>query len=201
VVDHPSEWTTDRILWTITPIQLPGWSIIFQSTHTRKLTLRHLVLKFLLQRINKNESIVLTNLVIGLPEDEYEILILILSNQDKTQKHLKEILEQIVEHNFLGITDPYRDFKAFVPELHIFKIWTQRAMIAPKRYIGVGYNDHGTLSTAPSWKDQLTDHEDETPRLSVMHFSLKVIFGLDLYRNSPFKGSFRLTSSNKSETG
>jgi hypothetical protein len=73
--------------------------------------------------------------------------------------------------------------------------------VPPKRYIGVGYNDHGTLSTAPSWKDQQTDHGDVTPRLAVMLFSLRMIFDDPLYRIPPSGSNIRLKSSKQSETG
>lgn len=195
VVEHPSGWSTERILWTVTPVRLPGWSIIFQSTHTRKLTLRHLLLKLILLRINKNEAVVLTNLVVALPQEDYEIFELILSNQNKIQELQKELLQLICEHNFLGITDPKRDYWSFCPEMFVFKMWTLQTMLPPKRYIGIGYNDHGTLSTAPSWKDQLTSDGEEIPRLSVLHFSLKQLFGLPLYRISSLRGTIRLTSS------
>lgn len=201
VVEHPSGWTTERILWIVTPLRLPGWSILFQSTHTRESTLKHLLLKLLLQRINKNESQVFTMLVVALPEEQYEILELILSNQSKIQKVLTRLLQLLVQYKFLGITDPEREFKSYVPEMFIFKMWTLETRVPPKRYIGVGYNDHGTLSTAPSWKDQQTDHGEVSPRLSVMLFSLRMIFNDPLYRIPPSGSHIRLTSSKQSETG
>jgi hypothetical protein len=195
VVDHPSEWTTERILWTVTPIRLPGWSVIYQSTHTREQTLKHLLLKLILQEINKNEAEVLTMLVVALHPSDYEIMLLILSNQNKIQG-LRSVLQQwLDDYHFLGIVDSKREFKSFCPEMFIFKMWTLEARLPPKRYIGIGYNDHGTLSTAPSWKDQLTDDGEVTPELSVMRISLEQIFGLPLFRNSPSRGTVRLTSS------
>lgn len=137
----------------------------------------------------------LTNLVVALPQEDYEIFELILSNQNKIQELQKELLQLICEHNFLGITDPKRDYWSFCPEMFVFKMWTLQTMLPPKRYIGIGYNDHGTLSTAPSWKDQLTSDGEEIPRLSVLHFSLKQLFGLPLYRISSLRGTIRLTSS------
>jgi hypothetical protein len=201
VVEHPSGWTTERILWIVTPLRLPGWSILFQSTHTRESTLKHLLLKLIFQRINKNEAQVLTMLVIALPQEQYEILELILSNQQKIQNVRERLLELLSQHEFLGIKDPRREFHSFVPEMYIFKMWTLETRVPPKRYIGVGYNDHGTLSTAPSWKDQQTDHGDVSPRLSVMLFSLRMIFDNPLYRVPPSRSSIRLKSSNQSETG
>lgn len=149
----------------------------------------------ILQRINKNEAQVLTMLVVAETPNTYDCLELILLNQNKIIKVRENLLKLLVEHKFLGITDPWRNFNSYRPEMFIFKMWTQEARIPPKRYIGVGYNDHGTLSTAPSWKDQLTDDEDESPRLSVLHYSLKQIFELPLYRSTSFRGAIRLTSS------
>ena len=196
VVEQPSGWTTERILWSVTPVRLPGWSIIFQSTHTREQTLRHLLLKLILQRLNKNEVTVLSMLVVAETPKNYEVLLLILSNQQKILKFREPLLQLLAEHNFLGIASvPERGFRSYMPEMFIFKMWTLAAKLSPKRYIGIGYNDHGTLSTAPSWKDQLTDDEEETPRLSDLQFSLERLFGQPLFRNPPFKGYSRLTSS------
>jgi len=199
VVDHPSGWTTERILWIVSPRRLPGWSILFQSTHTREVTLKHLLLKLLLQRINKNEAQVLTMLVIALPEELYRIFELILSNQSKINEVRQKVLDLLSEYEFLGIRDPRREFLSFVPEMYIFKMWTLETRVPPKRYIGVGYNDHGTLSTALSWKDQQTDQGEVSTRLSVMHFSLRMIFADPLYRVPPSRGHIRLTSSRRAK--
>lgn len=195
VVEHPSGWTTERILWTVTPVRLPGWSIIFQSTHTRELTLRHLLLKLIFDRINKNEAKVLTMLVVAEPPETYDILMLILSNQQRIINVREKLLQLMSSNQFLGITDPRRDYRSYSPQMFVFKMWTAETRIPPKRYIGIGYNDHGTLSTAPSWKDQLTDDGEETPRLCVLHYLLKQLFELPLYRSSSFRGAIRLTSS------
>lgn len=140
-------------------------------------------------------------LVVALPEEQYEIVELILSNQSKIQKVQQRLLQLLVEYEFLGIKDPVREFLSYVPEMYVFKMWTLETRVPPKRYIGVGYNDHGTLSTAPSWKDQQTDHGDVSPRLSALSFSLKMIFDNPLYRIPPSGSSIRLTSSNRAKQG
>jgi hypothetical protein len=189
VADFPSGISAERILWVITPLRVPGWSILFKCTHSKKMTIQHLVLKLLLQRINYNEKTVLLQLLIDLPEPEYEIIELILSNQDKVSKLRSEILTQLAFHNFLEIENPHRQFASFEPEITIFKVFTDRAKLAPERYIGVGYNDHGSLSSGPSWKEQQTTDGDDRPRLGVLLYSLRKIFETDLSRTTLLRGS------------
>lgn len=189
VAELPIGESADRILWVITPLRLPGWSILFKCSHTKKMTIQHLVLKLLLQKINYNEKIVLLQLLVGLSEPEYEVIELILTNQDKISKLRSEVLQLLSFHGFLEIEDPVRQFPSFTPEVTIFKVWTQKAKIAPKRYIGVGYNDHGTLSSGPSWKEQLTTDGDDRPRLGVLLYSLKRLLETDLSRTTLLWGS------------
>jgi len=201
VVENPSGWTTERVLWFIVPLRLPAWTIYFLSTHSRKLTLQHLLLKLILQGLNKNEMIVMFNLTIAQKDQEYEILELILSNKTKVSNFQSIVLSELIKYDFLDIVDPLRQLQGFVPRLSIFKVWTEKKRLPPKLVIGVGYNDHGSLSSVPSWKDQMTDDGDVSPRLEVLLFSLRRTFGLPLFRTPPSRVRVRLTSSNKSETG
>lgn len=139
-------------------------------------------------------------LSLDLPDPEFEIFDKILSNLSRIQFCEKKILEQFIHHSFLGIVDPWREFRRFEPKMSIVKVWTEVAKLPPKRYIGVGYKDHGTLSTAPSWKDQQTEEDVANPRLSVLSFSLDRILGLPLYRTSSSSGEHvRLTSPRRAK--
>jgi len=56
--------------------------------------------------------------------------------------------------------NPERIVKSFNPGYTAFKEYiTQR--IEPKRFVGVGYKDQGSLSTAPSWKEQIVSDGEE----------------------------------------
>lgn len=202
VADSSNEETADRVLWIETPVRRPGWTIVFSSSFSKKKTLRHLVLKLLLQDLNKNEKHVFTQLIIQLPDDEFKILeiILLTKNNNSLLNHRQKFCDLLVEHKFLGIVDPYRELPSYEPELLIQKVWTEKTQLAPKRYIGIGYNDHGTLSSAPSWKEQQTEDGEKPTRLSALLFSMRSTID-NLYRNTSFRGFFRLKSSKKSETG
>lgn len=141
-------------------------------------------------------------LSLDLPDPEFEIFDKILSNLSKIQLREREILEQFVHHSFLGIIDPWREFRRFEPKMSIVKVWTEAAKLLPKRYIGVGYKDHGTLSTAPSWKDQQTEEDVANPRLSVLSFSLDRILEIPLSRTSSSLGGLvRLMSPRRAKQG
>ena len=199
--DFSYEESAARILWIQSPALLPGWSIVFQSSRSRRLTLQHLTLKMLIVKIDNEEKVVLKQLLINLPDDEYQIFEIILSNYSKSWKHRKEILEQFSEFNFLEIENPYRQFRSFDVSLKVFKIWTERKRFPPVPYIGVGYKDHGSLSSNPSWKDQQSFDGDDTTRLDEMLLSIRKIFSESLYRN-PFHGLVLPTEElQESETG
>lgn len=202
VVDNPSGWATERILWIISPLRLPSWSIYFRSSHTRRLTLQHLLLKHLLEGLNKNERVVMLNLTVAQPDLEYDILEIILTNNFTKTSSKSAVLQELVQHNFLGITDPLRQYASFSPKMSIFKVWTEMKRIPPKQVIGVGYNDHGTLSSVPSWKDQMTDDGEEHSRLLVLAFSLRKILEISPVSDSSFlRSNIRLTSSNRAKQG
>ena len=203
VADSSYEETADRVLWVVTPVRRPGWTIVFLSTFSKKKTLRHLVLKLLLQDLNENEKQVLTQLAIQLPEDEYKILeiILLSKNNNSLLLHRQKFCDLLVEHKFLGIVDPERELPSYLPELLIQRVWTEKTQLAPKRYIGIGYNDHGSLSSAPSWKEQQTEDGEKPTRLFALLFSMRSTIENNLYRNTSFRGFFRLKSSKQSETG
>lgn len=189
----------NRVLWVVTPRRLPGWTIVFRSTHPWLSTLRHLLLKFLYMELNQNEIVVIQMLCVKLTDEDYEVIELILSDHSKTKQNLARVLHLVSEYNFLGLRDPVREFWSFEPRLEIQKVWTEIQKIPPKRFIGVGYNDHGTLSTAPSWKEQLTDDGEVTHPANLLKFHLEYLLGSSLSRNSSLRGRFRLKSSRRAK--
>lgn len=191
--------SANKVLWIVTPRVLPGWTIVYRSTHSWKHTLRHLLLKFLFQELNKNEMVVIQMLAVKLTDEDYEILEMILSNHLSKKVLLARVLQLLSDYNYLETVQPAREFLSFEPRMEIQKVWTQEKRIPPKRYIGVGYNDHGTLSTAPSWKDQLSEDGEVSTRASLLKFHLKMIFDSSLYRISSQAGRIRLTSSKRAK--
>jgi hypothetical protein len=128
------------------------------------------------------------------------VIMMILENHHKLKVLRREVLKALVDSEFLGIVSPQQQLDSFTPQLEIFKIWTDRVKIPPKRYIGVGYKDHGNLSSALSWREQQIDGGQVKPRLSVLLFFLRLIFEEDfLSRNLPPGKSFRLTRPQRSK--
>jgi len=189
----------NRVLWVVTPTNLPGWTIVYQSSHNWITSLRHLLLKFLYQSLNKNEMTVIQMLCVKLTDEDYEIIELILKDHSKIKQNLARILQLVSDYSFLGLKDPVREFWSFEPRMEIQKVWTEIRRIPPKRFIGIGYNDHGTLSTAPSWKDQLSDDGEVSHPANLLKFHLENLLGSSLSRNSSSRGSFRLKSSRRAK--
>lgn len=200
VAEHPVGSSAGRILWLVSPLHLPGWSILFSSDKSKDLVLRHLVLKMLLKRLNKNEEVVFKCLLVGLPEPEYKILEGVFTSPKNSNLGPRVLLE-FIRHQFLGIVDPIRQLPSYEPQLVIQKIWTEKRRLPPERFIGVGYTDQGHLSTVPSWKDQIILNGEETPKLGVLLYSIKKILSWVPSRTPPSRETVRLKSSRKSETG
>jgi hypothetical protein len=143
--------------------------------------------------------IVTQMLCVKLTDEDYEVIELIFSDHSKSKQNLARILYLVTEYNFLELRDPFREYWSFEPKMEIQKVWTDIQKIPPKRFIGVGYNDHGTLSTAPSWKDQLSDDGEVSHPANLLKFHLEYLLRSPLSRNSSSKGSFRLTSSKRAK--
>jgi len=183
----------DRVLWIqkVNPRSASGWFVSFRSSHSSRNTLRHLLLKFLFQELNKNEMVVIQMIAVRLPDEEYSILEKILSNPIKVKVHLDRVLRAISDYNYFELSDPGRYFWSFEPRMVVEKHWIEEKRIPPKRYIGVGYSDHGTLSTAPSWKEQLTeDGEMSSQALQLNRFDF--LLSSILYPRSPSSKKVRL---------
>lgn len=187
-----------KILWIRFPNQRPGWSIVFRSTHRQDLTFRHLLLKFLFQSLNQNEKVVFQQLAVGLPEQDWRKIRILISQNSKIKPNLQRILQLFVEYEFLGLKDPWREFLSFEPKLFIEKVWTREIRVPPKQVIGVGYKDKGTLSSALSWKDQISfDGEESTKDL--LEVLLWKILEDPSSRSEPYQLFLRLTSSKRAK--
>lgn len=158
----PSE--TQNILLVITPNNLPGWSIIATSSHSRRKTVWWLIARCLFQEPTSNEVAILKLLTVGDSEAVHEIVDFATSTKSGKQRvraaNLLELLFPEVSERFLA---------SFRPKAYIFRYWTEVKRIPPKRFVGVGYKDHGSLSTTPSWKEQMLfdpEQSDVTERVS-----------------------------------
>lgn len=91
-----------------------------------------------------------------------------------------------------------RIYLGYRPDVFCVKRWKEEK-IPYIRTIGVGYKDKGTLSSAPSWKDQMILDEGVSPAiLSELSLMEKLLSFLDFLLSEEHVG---LKSSSESEKG
>lgn len=178
----PSE--TQNILLVITPQRLPGWSIIATSSHSRRKTLWWLIARCLFQNASPQEKDVLRLLTVGDPEVVHEIVDYATSTVPGRQR--------VHTANLLSIEFPQcteRFLCSFQPSLRVRRLWTEVKKLPPKRFVGVGYNDHGSLSSTPSWKEQMLSDPEDTDVTERVRFLLTLRY--DRFSSVPGRSSTR----------
>lgn len=172
----------EKMLVIILPHQLPGWRIEVTLSHTKQRTCQWLVNKAILRNLSKWDLEVLRIIGGQLPDAYYFLIKFIISDEfRKAGSTQRQQIIPIIQKHFL-IPKVSKDYLcSFKPEIDICKVWTKKKSLKPKRFIGVGYNDHGHLSSLPSWKDQILYSDDtgskEEP--SFIYDSLLRAFRLD----------------------
>ena len=156
-----------KVLLVFTPIQVPGWSTILYGSSSKSNTLSWLLAKGVYRRLSKEEKILLGYLSLD-RTDTHFLVDLILSEKSAQKRSFRQFGEKLRQNipTFEKLSE--RFLSSFEPRALVYKIWTEPVKIAPARYIGVGYKDHGSLGSAPSWKDQiLRDEEDSNVNAQV----------------------------------
>lgn len=167
---------TQKILLVITPQSLPGWSIIAASSHSRRKTLWWLIARCLFQEASDKEKAILRLLTVGDPEFVHEIVDFIISTKSgRTRIRAANLLVVL----FPELTE--RFLVSFRPTVRLQKVWTEIRKLPPKRFVGMGYNDHGTLASTPSWKEQMLTGLESPDVIERVRFILR----LSLDRFSP----------------
>jgi len=164
----PSE--TQNILLVITPQHLPGWSIIATSSHSRRKTQWWQVARCLFQEASLQEKTVLRLLTVGDPEHVHEIVDFATSTVSGRVR--------VQAANLLAVLFPElteRFLASFQPRIKIFRFWTEIKRIPPKRFVGVGYNDHGSLASTPSWKEQMLSDPEQSDVIERVRFILSLV--------------------------
>lgn len=151
----PSSGGGCSVLLRMTPADLPGWTVEVLSSHSKELTLRHLLFKMLLEELNQREEGVLQILLLQLPDLLYEFvskLFQLRSNRTMVRKYV-EVVHLYIHSSLLEEYPTKSLLKSWNPEIRIQKRWTEKVLLPPKRFIGRGHNDGRSKHSAPSWME------------------------------------------------
>jgi hypothetical protein len=154
-ISHP-RWQKEKILTVMFPRQLPGWRLELVLSHTKQKVFRWLIVKSLYGELSRREKQILRIMGAILSNQEFLIAKFILSNEFELSEYpVRQQCIPILQEKcrFPSISKDY--LNSYQPALDFFRIWTKRRSLKPIRFIGVGYNDHGHLSSVPSWKEQI----------------------------------------------
>jgi len=159
--------------------QRPSWTVRFQLSHSRGDVTRWLVLKTIHQILGKEERVILGILgSIGSPS-WFALITWLNQNLIQPGVHLnhdgQSLLYKILKKNpnLSYHKDLARFFNSFQPELRINRVWQEKKRFPPKRFIGVGHNDQGALSSSPKWEMVNSEEEFISSSLDEMINSLR----------------------------
>lgn len=140
----------------------PQWWFILRGTHRVEETICWILAKHILGwRIAKKDSLLLDYLV----ADRDRTVALkkrvrhLSPDLFGTTVHPDLYLENRASEHLLAFSK--RVVRSFDPQVFPYRHWSPQRL-PPKRYIGIGYRDHGSLSTAPAWQDQLVFSDEDT---------------------------------------
>jgi hypothetical protein len=132
----------------------PSWVFTLTSDRKGREVRRYLISKYLLGRLRSSENLILLS---QCSENSLLSNLLLWRRRNgvlSEQKRKDWIFSRA--HNLA------RRIRNGTPcTFNAFKEW-RPIVIAEERRIGVGYKDHGSLASAPSWKDQIIFTEEDT---------------------------------------
>lgn len=179
-------------LCTMTHSEIPEWKMKLKGTHPRETVFDWIIAKKLLKlRTSWGEDILV--FLLSKYEWEYDIL-KILSNPEKfiIPIHLEKLVQKLLEPHLI---EAKRMLHSFDPSVMYHKEW-RPISFPPIQYIGVGYKDHGTLGSAPSWKDQILPGKEMAVQPN--RFSFRYLLSLEVFQNSR---GLELPSTDESQLG
>ena len=166
--EYPSG--TQNILLVLAPQVLPGYSVISLSSHSRKKTIWWLIARSLFQEVSQKEKTILKYLTVGDPEFVHRIVDFSVSTIScrtrSTAANLLVVLFPELTERFLA---------SFQPQIQTFQVWTEIKKLPSKRFIGIGYKDHGSLASSPSWKSQMLEVPEESDITERVNFILSIV--------------------------
>lgn len=149
-----------RVILSYSLSETKPWRFFLKSTQSRTTVSRYLISKLLLSRLRSEESLILFDLAAENPQ-----LAILLNNSQSWKELLVE--RGLRRKTRVGIGESLvqrlrRVSNGEEPKFSAFKVWAP-VRIPPECRIGVGYKDKGSLSTAPSWRDQMVLTEEDEP--------------------------------------
>jgi len=172
--------------------EIPEWKIKLKGSHPRETIFDWIIAKKLLKlRTSRGEDILV--FLLSKFEWEYDIL-KILSNPKFIQIpiQLERMIQKLLEPHLF---DAKRMLHSFDPSVMYHKEW-KPLFLPPVQYIGVGYKDHGTLGSAPSWKDQILPGKEMAVQPN--RFSFRYLLSMEVFLNSEV---LELPSTDESQLG
>lgn len=145
-----------------------NWEVILVSTHTSQQVFLWLLARNILERPCRSEEILL-HLLAAERQEQLQILYSFRSLKEKL--NLIALAKKTRSRLFHSLYSHLRRvLRGYRPGIHIGKVWVSTKYFH-KRVIGVGYNDHGSLSSLPSWKEQIirTEEVNSNAKIDELH--------------------------------
>ena len=133
------------------------WKMVLRASHTKpQLVLRMIAKVYLGDRLSSDENLLLPFLA---ADSEHSTMIVKrLLSRSQNMGYFRNPAGSGLEVSSLIFLHRY--YRSFSPEYSVSKLWSPIPPIPEERIIGVGYKDKGSLSIAPSWKDQMIYHDE-----------------------------------------
>lgn len=139
----------------------PVWWFILRGSHRPEETICWILAKQLLrQRVSQEHLLLLDYL--GSSSDDTSQLIQRVRRLSSQVTIWDSNLDPDPENRERNVHAYCRRIvRSFRPEMFSYRHWSPQKL-PQKRYIGIGYRDHGHLSDAPAWQDQLVNADEES---------------------------------------
>jgi hypothetical protein len=151
------------------PIHLPGLGVIILSSHSKEQIFKHLLAKWVYEGFLRKSELLIGAILTATSRDTTQIILNFIVSYKILNKIVRlQLWDQLLPFVNHLPEDPQRYLNAFEPEIFILRVWRDRKRFPAKRYIGIGYSDHGTLSTTLAWQEQMVGEEElEVPSAKV----------------------------------
>jgi hypothetical protein len=174
----PSGDGNPRSIISLYPKTSEGWVVELRSSHTFRKTIQWLILYFLLApSVEKRVGDVLKILGASGSESLFQLTKLCFELRKKDEKTRRKYLHRI-SFGQPGVLPPdgERYLHSFRLRMSLSRWWKSKQRLPPKRYVGIGYTDQGSLGSGPSWKAQVTSDEDVLPEMMpILNMLLKEV--------------------------